>query len=308
MRILVMGAGAIGAFYGARLQKAGEEVYFCARGEHLRALKENGLEVASIDGDFRLHVKATEAPKEFAPYDLILLCAKSQQTITAANQLVGCLAQDGAVMTIQNGVENEAALCGVLPRENVMGGNARVGAELVAPGKVLHTVAGTIEFGELDGRETARANRIAESFRRAGIFGELTHDLITIRWHKLMGNNGTNTVCTLGRCSVGAAMADSDGYQLVRRLFIETAIVGRAEGAKLSEESADILLDQIKRLPNLNAVKPSTLQDYERGKLLEYDAITGAVIRAAKRHAIAVPATETVHALLKLLDAGNSPR
>jgi 2-dehydropantoate 2-reductase len=95
---------------------------------------------------------------------------------------------------------------------------------------------------------------------------------------------------------------------LVRRLCVETAIVGKAEGAKLSEESAETLLNQIKRLPNLNAVRPSTLQDYERGKPLEYDAITGAVIRAAKRHHIAVPATETVHALLKLLDAGNSPR
>src|ERR1022692_4559936 len=100
MRILVMGAGAIGAFYGARLQKAGEEVYFCARGEHLRALKENGLEVASIDGDFSLRVKVTTSPKEFAPYDLVLLCVKSQQTTSAANQLLGCLAQDGAVMTI----------------------------------------------------------------------------------------------------------------------------------------------------------------------------------------------------------------
>src|ERR1700724_1003979 len=104
MRILVMGAGAIGAFYGARLQRAGEEVYFCARGEHLRALRENGLEVASIDGDFSLRVKATDNPKEFAPYDLILFCVKSQQTISAARQLIGCLAQDGAIMTIQNGV------------------------------------------------------------------------------------------------------------------------------------------------------------------------------------------------------------
>ena len=199
---------------------------------NLRALKANGLEVASIDGDFGLQVTATDAPKEFAPYDLILLCVKSQQTISAARQLMGCLSEDGAVMTIQNGVENEAALCELFPRENVMGGNARVGAEIVAPGKLLHTVAGTIEFGELDGRETARADRIAESFRRARIFGELSHDLITIRWHKLMGNNGTNTVCTLGRCSVGAAIEDPESYQLVRRLFIETAIVGRAEGAK----------------------------------------------------------------------------
>jgi len=313
MKILVMGAGAIGAFYGAWLQRAGDEVYFCARGEHLRALQKDGLEVTSIDErmhsgglarEFRLPVKASSDPREFAPYELILFCVKSQDTISAAKQLAGCLAEGGAVLTLQNGVENEALLCEVFPRDQVMGGNARVGAEITAPGKLLHTVGGNAEIGELDGRKTPRAERIAESFRRAGVLGELTEDLLTIRWHKLMGNNGTNTVCTLGRCSVGAAIADPEGAALVRQLFIETVWVGKAEGAKLTEEEADIQFRRMSKYPNLNSIRPSTLQDFEKGKRLEYDAITGAILRAAKRHGIAVPATQTVHALLKLLDAG----
>jgi 2-dehydropantoate 2-reductase len=308
MKILVMGAGAIGAFYGAWLQRAGDEVYFCARGEHLRALKGGGLEVKSVTGDFHLAVKASSDPREFAPYDLILFCVKSQDTISAAKQLVGCLAEGGAVLTLQNGVENEALLCEVFPRDQVMGGNARVGAEITAPGNLLHTVGGNVEFGELDGRKTPRALRIAESFRRAGILGEVTDDLVTIRWHKLMGNNGTNTVCTLGRCTVGAAIADPEGAALVRQLFVETVWVGRAEGAKLTEDQADSQLRQMKKYPNLDSIRPSTLQDFEKGKRLEYDAITGAILRAAKRHGIAAPATETVHALLKLLDAGIAAR
>ena len=237
MKILVMGAGAIGAFYGAWLQRAGDEVYFCARGEHLRALKEHGLEVKSVNGDFHIAVKASSDPREFAPYELILFCVKSQDTLSTARQLVGCLADGGAVLTIQNGVENEALLCEVFPREQVMGGNARVGAEITAPGKLLHTVGGNAEIGELDGRKTARAERIAESFRRAGVLGELTDDLLTIRWHKLMGNNGTNTVCTLGRCSVGAAISDPEGAALVRQLFLDVVRVGRAEGAKLERRA-----------------------------------------------------------------------
>jgi 2-dehydropantoate 2-reductase len=308
MKILVMGAGAIGAFYGARLQQAGEQVFFCARGEHLRAMKQRGLEVKSVNGDFSLEVSATSEPREFAPYDLVLLCVKSQDTLSAARQLEECLGADGVIMTLQNGVENEAALCTIFPRERVMAGNARVGAEIIAPGKLVHTAGGPIEFAELDGRDSPRAHRLAEIFRRAGVFGELSHDLITIRWHKLMGNNATNTVCTLGRCSLGAALADPDGFELVRKLMLETIAVGRAEGAKLSHEIADIQIQQLRKVPNLDAVRPSTLQDYERGKRLEYDAITGAVIRAAKRHGIAVPATETVHALLKLLDAGIGAR
>jgi 2-dehydropantoate 2-reductase len=308
MKILVMGSGAIGAFYGAWLQRAGDEVYFCARGEHLRALNERGLEVKSISGDFHLAVRASSDPRELAPYELILFCVKSQDTLSAAKQLIGCLAEGGAVLTLQNGVENEALLCEVFPREQVMGGNARVGAEIPAPGKLLHTVGGNAEIGELDGRMSERVLRIAESFRRAGVLGEVSEDLLTIRWHKLMGNNGTNTVCTLGRCSVGAALADPEGVKLVRQLFLETVWVGKAEGAKLTEEQADRQLAQMKKYPNLMSVRPSTLQDYEKGKRLEYDAITGAILRAARRHDIAVPATETVHALLKLLDAGLAAR
>ncbi len=304
MKILVMGAGAVGAFFGARLQKAGEEVYFCARGAHLHALKTRGLEVKSIAGDFTLAVKATSDPREFAPYELVLLCVKSQDTIAAARQLQGCLAPGGAVMTIQNGVENEAVLCSIFAREQVMGGNARVGAEIVEPGKLVHTASGIIEFGELDGSETPRALRIAEALRRAAILGRLTNDLLTARWHKLMGNNATNTVCTLGRLTLGAALADPDGFALVRRLMLETIAVGRAEGAKLTNEAADQQLSLLRSYPNIDAVRPSTLQDYERGKRMEYDAITGAVLRAAKRHGIPVPATETIHVLLKLLDAG----
>ena len=308
MKILVMGAGAIGAFYGAWLQRAGDDVYYCARGEHLRAMQERGLAVKSVNGDFHLEVKASSDPREFAPYELILFCVKSQDTVAAAKQCLGCLAKDGAILTLQNGVENEALLCEVFPRDQVMGGNARVGAEITGPGQLWHTVGGNAEIGELDGRKSERVMRIAESFRRASLLGEVTDDLLTIRWHKLMGNNGTNTVCTLGRCTVGATLADPEGFALVRQLFLDTVRVGRAEGAKLTEEQADRQLQVMKNYPNLMSVRPSTLQDYEKGKRLEYDAITGAILRAAKRHGISVPATETVHALLKLLDAGLASR
>ena len=303
MKILIMGAGAVGLFYGARLQRAGDDVYYCARGENLRVLHERGLEVKSFQGDFNLQVKATGDPREFAPYELILFCVKSYDTIATARLLDGCLAEGGAVMTIQNGVENEAALCTVLPRESVMGGNARVGAELTAPGKLLHTASGIIEFGELDGSETPRAQRMAEAFKRAGVFGQFTRDLKSVRWKKLMGNNGTNTVSALARCTLGEMFAEPESDALVLRLINETAMVGRAEGAKISAEDVDALYNVARNFSNASAIKTSTLQDLERGKRLEYDAISGAVVRAARRHGLSVPATETVHALLKLLDA-----
>jgi len=302
MKILVMGAGAVGAYYGARLQQAGEDVVFCARGENLRALKQKGLEVKSASGDVKLAVKATDNPRELAPYDLVLFAVKSYDNEAAARQIEGCLATDGILMTIQNGVENEEALCRLFPRKCVMGGNSRVVVDLVAPGVIQHNALGAIEFGELDGRVTPRAERLAEVFKRAGIFGELSSDLKTIRWYKLMGNNSTNSVSALSRTTLGQMMSDPDGYNLVRTLMLETLAVGRAEGAKVVDERVDVQLQFMKKTLNASTAKTSTLQDLEKGKPLEYDAISGAVVRAARRHGISVPATETVYALLKMLD------
>jgi 2-dehydropantoate 2-reductase len=302
----VMGAGAVGAYYGARLQQAGEEVVLCARGENLRAMRERGLEVKSNKGDFKLAVKATDRPADFAPYDLVLFAVKSYDTEASARQLLGCLAPDGIIMTIQNGVENEDVLCRYFPRTAVMGGNSRVGAELVAPGVVMHTALGVIEYGELDGVETPRAQRLAEMFKRAGIFGELTNDLKTLRWYKLMGNNSTNTVCTLSLSTLGQVFRDADGIALVRTLMEETIAVGCAEGAKMDPARIEPYLQMVLKNLNVDAIKPSTLQDFERGKRLEYDAICGAVVRAAQRHGIEVPATQTVNSLLKLLDTSRA--
>ncbi|MGH8011617.1 MAG: ketopantoate reductase family protein [Candidatus Binataceae bacterium] len=305
MKILVMGAGAVGAYYGARLQQSGQDVVFCARGENLRALRQHGLAVQSFQGDFSLEVKATDNPTDFSPYDLILFAVKSYDTETAAEQLQGCLAADGVIMTIQNGVENEDILCRFFPREAVMGGNSRVGAELQAPGKLLHTALGVLEFGELDGTITPRTERIAEVFKRAGILGEVTTDLRTIRWYKLMGNNSTNAVSALARVTIGPMLDDPDGCNLLRTLMAETLAAGRAEGARVSDDRIEPQLDHIRKNLNPYVIKTSTLQDLEKGKRLEYDAICGAVVRAARRHGIGVPATETVYALLKLLDRGH---
>jgi 2-dehydropantoate 2-reductase len=303
MKILIMGAGAVGAYYGARLQQAGEEVVFGARGENLRAMREHGLEIQSYRGDFKLPVTATDDPKEYAPYDLVLFAVKSYDTEAGAKQLVGTLAPDGIIMTIQNGVENEEILCRFFPREAVMGGNSRVGAELIAPGKVMHTAIGMIEFGEMDGRITPRAERLAEIFKRAGIYGDLTSDLKTIRWYKLMGNNGTNPVCALSLSSIGQILNDEECYELSRTLMAEAITVGRAEGANVNEDRIELQLQAIKNNINAFKIKPSTLQDLEKGKRLEYDGICGAVVRAAARHNIPVPATKAMYALLKMIDS-----
>jgi 2-dehydropantoate 2-reductase len=300
MKILVMGAGAVGAYFGARLQQAGEQVFFCARGENLQALKDKGLEFESYQGNFSVAVKATGDPRDFAPYDLILFCVKAYDTASAARSLHGCLNPGGAILTVQNGVENETLLAQLFGKDGVMGGNARVGAELVAPGRVVHRTGGLIEFGELDGRDTERAQRVAEMFRRAGIFGELTMRLSTIRWEKLLWNAAFNTVTTLARRKVGDIVDDAGGVELLRALMHEIAAVARAEGVALGDAQVEAQITRSRA--NLREVRPSTLQDSERGKPLEYEALCGAVVRAARRHQIATPYMDAVYALMKLLD------
>ncbi|HVC45319.1 MAG TPA: ketopantoate reductase family protein [Candidatus Binataceae bacterium] len=300
MKILVMGAGAVGAYFGARLQQSGHDVVFCARGDNLRALRSAGLSFASFQGDFTLAVTATAEPREFAPYDLILFCVKSYDTAAAASALAGCLAQGGAILTVQNGVENEAILAAALGRAAVLTGNARIGAELIAPGHIVHRTGGVIEFGELDGGDSARARHLAEVFRGAGIFGQLSLHVMAIRWEKLLWNAAFNTVATLTRRNVGALLDDPDAAALLRTLMNEIAAVATAEG--FAQGDAEVEAQFTRSRASLREVRPSTLQDFERGKPLEYEALSGAVVRLARRHALATPHMDAVHALMRLLD------
>src|SRR5271156_5904360 len=291
MKILVMGAGAVGAYFGARLSAAGEDVVLCARGEHLRAIREHGLDIASIRGELKIEITATDTPRDFAPYDLILFCVKAYDTDDAAHALSGCLKPGGAILTLQNGVENEAKLAAIFGRDAVMGGNARVGVEMVAPGKIVHLSTGHIDFGELDGRETDRVKKIAEMFQRAGILGQVSADIMSARWDKLVWNGAVNTVATLTRRRVGEILDDRKGLELLRTLMGEIITVARAEGAKISDDRIDAYIAHSQK--NLRALKTSTQQDLKRGKKLEYEALSGAVVRAARRHNIRVPAVET---------------
>jgi 2-dehydropantoate 2-reductase len=303
MKILVMGAGAAGSYFGARLSAAGEAVALCVRGDHLRAMREHGLAVKSIRGDLSVVVTATERPREFAPYDLTLFCVKAYDTDRAAAAMRGCLAEGGAILTLQNGVENETHLAEIFGRERIMGGNARVGVEIVAPGQLVHLSSGHIDFGELDGSESDRAKAIAEVFRRAGIMGELSRKIMLLRWDKLVWNGAFNTVATLTRRRVGALLDDPEGLRLVCTLMREIIDAARAENYQIAYERIDSYLEHSRK--NLRELKTSTLQDFERGKWLEYEALAGGV-RAARRHNLQVPAMEAVYALLRLLDGMRS--
>src|SRR5262249_13142716 len=149
----------------------------------LGALRERGLTIGGIRPEFTINpVTATDEPRDYAPYDLILVCVKSYDTEEAGRRLVGCLKPDGAVITLQNGIENEHRLEQIPRAGRVLAGNSRIGAEVRAPGIVHHSSTGYVDIGELDSRDTERLHRFAAVFERAGILGRVFDNFLRARW------------------------------------------------------------------------------------------------------------------------------
>jgi 2-dehydropantoate 2-reductase len=153
MRIGVYGAGGVGGYFGGRLAQTGAEVHFIARGAHLRALREHGLRVRSVKGDFEMQAPATDDPADVGPCDFVLFCVKTFDTEGAAARLGPLVGEGTAVLSLQNGVENEDKLSRAIGADHVMGGAAFIFAEIAEPGVIVHTGGpASITFGELDGR------------------------------------------------------------------------------------------------------------------------------------------------------------
>jgi 2-dehydropantoate 2-reductase len=302
MKILVMGAGAVGSFYGGKLANAGHEVTFVARGEHLRALRERGLSIKSYQGDFHLErVHATDRPAEAGTCDLVLVCVKSYDTVTAAQALHPVIEPDTIILSLQNGVENEEQLERELGRGNVMGGMAYIGVDVVSPGVVVHSVAGRLAFGERDGQRTPEAERLEQVFLAAGIQAELSTDISVTLWDKLVWNAAFNAICALARSTVGEVLTHPQTRALVRDTMLEVIAVARAQGLDLKEARADEHIES-SQTPAMSVYAPSMANDLARGKRLEYDALNGAVVRVGERYRVSVPINRTLCSLLARLD------
>ena len=176
MRIAVYGAGGVGGYFGGRLAQAGTDVRFIDRGPHLRALREHGLRVRSVEGDFMVRVPATDDPTEVGPCDYVLFCVKAFDTEPAAARLGPLLGEGTAVLSLQNGVDNEDKLTQAIGQDHVMGGAAFVFAGKAEPGVIVYTGGPTsITFGELDGRVSERARRLLACCQEAGFSAETTY-------------------------------------------------------------------------------------------------------------------------------------
>ena len=304
MRILVYGAGAVGGYFGALLARGGHDVTFVARGASLAVLRERGLTVHLGEETLRIApVRAVADPAEAPAPELVLVCVKSYDTPAVAEALRPVVGPETILLSLQNGIENEEILARALHLPPLMVGLTRIGVELTAPATIRYSGRGTIVFGEPDGRRSPRARRLAEAFETAAVPCQLRTNILVPAWEKLAWNAGFNAVSTLTNSTVAEILAVPSTRQLVVDAMAEVDAVAKALGVPVRPERTEaVLADSVSGLPDFPT---SMLQDLRRGRRLEYDALNGAVVRAAARVDVDVPVNRVLLALLARLDPGS---
>ena len=309
MRFLIVGAGGIGCYYGARLQVAGHSVCYLARGEHLEAMQCNGLSVSHEDLSFHEGVQAIDIEyllqhENCSQFDLIVLTLKSGATASILNKLSdwlkGC---DVPILSLQNGVDNELLIAKSVGEKRTLGGLAvRIGGHITKPGEVEAKGPAQVIFGRWPNHRNETAvdatalERFAETFNKAGIPTQLSTDIQYELWRKLLINNGVNPLSALTGLDTKRLTSDPVFAKTVYRMMEEVAAVAKADQVQLEQNDIDEMFELIS---NFDAIKTSMLVDKEKARPLELDGISGAVIRRAKQLGIEVPVTELIHALLE---------
>lgn len=298
-RIAVFGAGALGGYFGARMARAAAaDVRLVARGEHLSAIRDGVLTVRSGDGDFDVSLPATDQPEEIGVVDYVLFTVKSYDTEKAARQLTPLLGPDTTVVSFQNGIDNEEKLAAAIGPERVMGGAAFVFASVAEPGVVRHTGGpGRLVFGELDGRHTARGERLLATCRRAKIPAELSTQIRTELWAKYAFILAQAGMTAAVRLSIGEIRVAPAAWDLFRSIIEEAWLVGRAEGIDLPD---DLVARQLAFAGGLEPGGYSSLyHDLTAGHRMELAALHGEVLRRAERHQIPTPACRAIYGILE---------
>lgn len=304
MRVAVIGSGGVGGFIGGRLAKAGHEVAFLARGEHLRALQRHGLRVQSTDGDFDIpSVTATDKPAELGPADLFLFTVKTYDTEAAAAPLKPLLQPGATVLTLQNGIDNHERIDAVLEAGVALPGTIRIETTIAEPGVIAHTSKGhIIRFGELGpgGARSERVDQMEASFAEAGLTVAVPPDMHAELWDKFLFIVPFSGLTALARAPIGEILASPELTASLAAMLAEAAAVAKAEGVDFG---ADVVEQRLRWMRRLHPEFKSSLQrDLERGKLLEIESQAGTVVRLGQKHGIPTPVTACVNAVLALED------
>ena len=293
-----MGAGGVGGYFGARLQQAGHEVVFFARGKHLAALKEKGLTVTSPLGGAQLRVSVFEDPAQTSPVDVVLFAVKLWDTETAAERLRPIVGKTTIVIPFQNGVESIDRLRTIFGSEQVLGGSAYIATRIAAPGVIEHigTMAG-VEFGALMPSQRAAAEKFLAACQGAGINAKTSDDIVRVIWQKFIFLVGLSSATAVARAPLGTVRADPELSWLFEQAMRETWRLARARGVNVADDYVDSRLKFAQTLPA--EMRASMAHDLEAGGKLEAPWLCGAVARMSAEAGLEAPVNRSVYAALR---------
>jgi 2-dehydropantoate 2-reductase len=296
-RIAVIGAGGVGGYLGALLARADVEVHFIARGQHFRALKTSGLRIRSGTGDFTIRPNVVDDPRAVGPCDYVLVCVKSFDTEEVAAAVHPLVGPGTAVVSLQNGVDNEERIAARIGWDHVMGGTTYVFAAIVEPGLIEQTGSPPrLVLGEWDGTRSRRALRLRQLFRSAAVEVKVSRHIKAELWYKF------GLMCALGgmtaavRLPIGAIRSVAPSWQMLQSVAAEVRAIAEVRGVR---SRSDVVVQQMRIAERLPAESYSSLYyDLTRGKQIELEALHGAVVRMGRESGVATPACEAIYALL----------
>jgi 2-dehydropantoate 2-reductase len=269
-----------------------------ARGAHLAAIRERGLQVRSAtEGEWAVRAPAVEHVDGLPPADLVLFCVKSFDTESAAEVIRPVVGPRTGVLSIQNGVDNEDKLAQILGAGHAMGGVAQVFAIIEEPGVIRHALLGRIIFGEMDGQPSERARAFHAACERAAIPVEMSPDMLRALWEKYVFLAAHAGMTALSRLPAGSLRQVPETRQMYRRLLEEMAALGRAAGANLHAGTVDSCLSMLDAVGA--GAYTSLYHDLTHGKRMELEAIHGHAVRLGERYRIATPMLFAVYAALR---------
>ncbi len=317
MKVAVLGAGAIGAYVGAALHRGGSEVHLIARGDHLEAIRENGVQVLSPRGDFVAHTHATDDPSEVGPVDYVFLGLKANSYASCGELIAPLLHEDTAIIAAQNGipwwyfhkltgpyegrriesVDPGGEVTQTLPLDRAVGCVVYCSTEIEGPGLIRHLEGTRFSIGEPDGSISARTTEFSEAMIAGGLKCPVEEDIRKDIWIKLLGNAAFNPISALSRATM-VEIATHEGTRATVRLMMEETLEIAAGVGCQPDISVDKRLDGAERV---GEHKTSMLQDLERDKPLELDVILSALIELADLTETPAPTLRAVHAVTDLL-------
>ncbi len=302
MKILVYGIGGVGGYFGGRLAKAGYEVSMIARGEHLRAIKERGLEVESINGNFTVRpALATDDLTDVEEPDLIILGVKSWQVQEVARQLKPLLKKETTVLPLQNGANNVERLLEVLPRENVLAGLCFVVSFIQKPGKIKHVAYEPhITFGEIDNSKTERIKKLKEVFDKAEISNLNPENIQLEIWKKFLFICTISGIGGLTRVSIDRIRESEFLYDQMKGTANEIRAVANAKNIPLTDEHIKKTFEIIDSQPE--GTTASTQRDIMEGKPSELENFNGYIVKEGERLGIETPSNRYIYECLKPME------